>query len=167
MPPARVAFSLSGMIVAVNPAYQWRVFCWAPPCSTTMKQGILMVFSVALEIPMDNGIVYQSGGLHIAGTRITVYDVVHYLDAGRQPEEIAAILRLSLEQVLTAVKYIEEHKAEVMAVHRRIEERIARGNPPEIEAMRLATRARMQASLRARQQEKQQEAKSAGNGGGC
>jgi uncharacterized protein (DUF433 family) len=116
---------------------------------------------------MDNGIVYQGGGLRIAGTRITVYDIVHYLEAGRRPEEIAAILRLSLEQVLSAVKYIAEHRAEVMAVHRRIEERIARGNPPEIEAMRLATRARMQAWLKEHHKDPEQEAQDAGNGGGC
>ena len=115
---------------------------------------------------MDNGIVYQGGGLHIAGTRITVYDIVHYLEAGRQPQEIARILPLTLEQVLTAVKYIEEHKAEVMAVHQRIEARIARGNPPEIEAKLVATRAKMQAWLKERQQAKSKEAEGAGNSGG-
>lgn len=107
---------------------------------------------------MDNGIVHQGGGPHIAGTRITVYDVVHYLEAGRQPQAIATILRLTLDQVLTAIKYIEEHKAEVMAVHQRIEERIARGNPPEVEAKLKATRAKMQAWRQERQQAKSQEA---------
>jgi uncharacterized protein (DUF433 family) len=115
---------------------------------------------------MDKGIVYQGGGLHIAGTRITVYDIVHYLEAGRQPQEIATILGLTTEQVLTAVRYIEEHKAEVMAVHQRIEERIARGNPPEVKAKLKATRAKMQAWLKERQQARSQEAKGAGNSSG-
>ncbi len=117
---------------------------------------------------MDAAIIEQGGSPRIAGTRITVYDIVHYLEAGRPPHEIAAILRLSLEQVQTAIRYIEEHKAEVMAVHREIEERIARGNPPEIEAKRAASRARMQAWLRERQHTKnQEEANGAGNAGGC
>jgi uncharacterized protein (DUF433 family) len=115
---------------------------------------------------MDNGIVYQGGGPHIAGTRITVYDIVHYLEAGRQPQEIATILGLTPEQVATAIQYIEEHKAEVMAVHQRIEERIARGNPPEVEAKLKATRAKMQAWLKERQQAKSKEAHGGGNSGG-
>jgi uncharacterized protein (DUF433 family) len=99
----------------------------------------------------------------ISGTRTSVYDVVHYLEAGRSPEVIATVLRLSPEQVQAAVQYIEENKAEVMAAHRRIEERIARGNPPEVEARREATRARMRAWLEARHHP---EADGAGHPGG-
>jgi uncharacterized protein (DUF433 family) len=99
-------------------------------------------------------------GPRIAGTRITVYDVVHYLEHDRNAEYIADVLNLSVEQIEAAIRYIEAHKEEVMAVHRQIEERIARGNPPEVEAQRAATRARMQAWLAARQQARSQE----GNG---
>ena len=71
----------------------------------------------------------------IAGTRITVWDITHYLEDGTwSQQEIADVLRLSLEQVEAAVKYIDEHKEEVWAVHREIEERHARGNPPELQA---------------------------------
>ena len=80
----------------------------------------------------------------IAGTRITVYDVLHYLEAGRwTPAEIAEVLGLSPEQLDAAIRYIEEHRDEVMAVHRRIEERNARGNPPEVEAKAQETHARL------------------------
>ncbi len=78
----------------------------------------------------------------VAGTRITVWDVVHYRENGRSPEEIAAILPVTPEQVRAALAYIEEHEEEVMAVHRRLEERNARGNPPEIEAMLAESRAK-------------------------
>jgi uncharacterized protein (DUF433 family) len=78
----------------------------------------------------------------IAGTRITVWDIVHYLEKGRSPEYIAAVLPLTVEQVQAAIQYIAEHREEVMAVHRQIEERIARGNPPEIEAKLAQSRAR-------------------------
>jgi uncharacterized protein (DUF433 family) len=72
----------------------------------------------------------------IAGTRITVWDVYQYLEGGNwTPHQIAEILRLSLEQVHAAMRYIEENKEYVLEVHRQIEERNARGNPPEIEAM--------------------------------
>jgi uncharacterized protein (DUF433 family) len=98
---------------------------------------------------VDTGIVYHSGGMRIAGTRITVYDIAHYLEAGDwNVTEIAEILQLTEEQVLAAIAYIEEHKAEVMAVHQEIEERIAQGNPPEVEAKLAATRAKMQAGIR-------------------
>ncbi len=86
----------------------------------------------------------------IDGLRVTIYDVLHYREAGRSVEEIADILPLTLEQVEGAVRYIEEHRDAVMAAHRRIEARIARGNPPEIEARAKAGRARMEALRRSK-----------------
>ena len=101
----------------------------------------------------------------IAGTRSSVYDVVYYLEWGRQPQEIADLLRVSLEQVQAAIQYINEHKEAVMAVHRQIEERNARGNPPEIRAKLEETRAKMQAWLAARREATKQEANGAGDHG--
>ena len=104
-------------------------------------------------------IVNTGSGPRLAGTRITVYDVVHYLEHGRSPTYIAAVLSLSTAEVRAVMQYIEEHKEEVMAVHRQIEERIARGNPPEIEA-RLATspsHARIQTHLEELQRKRSQE----------
>jgi len=96
----------------------------------------------------------------IAGTRSSVYDVIMYLEGGWTSNEIADILRVSPAQVQAAVQYIEEHREEVMAVHKEIEERNARGNPPEVEAKREASRVRMHAWLRERLQHNNQE----GNG---
>jgi uncharacterized protein (DUF433 family) len=93
----------------------------------------------------------------IEGTRITIYDIVHYLEYGRSYAQIAEILRLTPEQVEAAVRYIEEHKAEVMAVHQEIEARIARGNPPEIEAKLKESHARLLAWLEAHRQGKSRE----------
>lgn len=81
----------------------------------------------------------------IDGLRVTVYDVLHYLEAGRSQQEIMDILPLTLKQVEAAVRHIDQHREEVSAVHRRIEDRIERGNPPQIEASARAGRARMQA----------------------
>src|SRR6516162_2254101 len=68
----------------------------------------------------------------IAGTRITVWDVLHYLETGWSRSEMAATLHLSEAQVAAAAKYIEEHRDEVMVVHRHIEDRKLRGNPPDM-----------------------------------
>jgi uncharacterized protein (DUF433 family) len=103
----------------------------------------------------------------IAGTRITVFDVYHYLEDGDwTPEEIASVLSLSAEQLQAAVRYIEEHKAEVLEAHRQIEERNARGNPPEIEALREASRRKMEAWLRERQKVRDEEKNGEGSPGG-
>ena len=78
----------------------------------------------------------------IAGTRITVWDVLHHLENDWPPEEIAEVLGLSDQQVQAAVDYIHVHRAEVMEVHQQIEERNARGNPPNVQTKLEAARAR-------------------------
>src|SRR5215510_5540933 len=80
----------------------------------------------------------------IAGTRITIWDVLHYLEAGWSRPEIAATLRLTEAQVAAAARYIEEHRDEVMVVHRQIEDRKARGNSPDILAKEAKSRAKLQ-----------------------
>ena len=81
----------------------------------------------------------------IDGLRVTIYDVLYYLESGRSHSEIADILPLTLEQIEAAVRYIDHNREEVMAIHHQIEDRIKRGNPPEIEARARAGRARMEA----------------------
>jgi uncharacterized protein (DUF433 family) len=80
----------------------------------------------------------------IAGTRITVWDVLHYLDTGWSRPEIAATLHLSDAQVDAVVRYIEEHQEELRAVYQQIEARKARGNPPEIMAKLAKSRTKLQ-----------------------
>jgi uncharacterized protein (DUF433 family) len=105
-------------------------------------------------------------GPEIVGPRITVYHIVHYLEGGWDPASIARILDLSMEQVLGAMKYIDEHKDEVMAVHRQIENRIAQGNPPEFQAKLDAAHAKLQELLVSRRQAKATETNDAGNSRG-
>jgi uncharacterized protein (DUF433 family) len=92
-------------------------------------------------------IIDRGRGPELAGTRITVYDIIPYLEKGWHPSSIALVYDLSTDEVLTLIQYIEEHKDEVMAVHQQIEERIARGNPPEVEAKIQANRPRFLARL--------------------
>ncbi len=83
----------------------------------------------------DATVIHDRGrGPEIRGTRITVYNVLDYLTAGWSVPRIADQLRISLQQVQSAVAYIAEHRATVMANYARILERAERGNPPELQA---------------------------------
>jgi len=88
-------------------------------------------------------IVDRGGTPRLANSRINVYDVVHYLEHGRSVNYIALVLRITLAETRALIQYIEEHKEEVMAVHRQIEERITRGNPPEVLAKLQTSRAKL------------------------
>ena len=84
----------------------------------------------------------------IAGTRITVWDVLHYLETGWSCPEIAETLHLSDAQVEVVAQYIEDHKEELLVVHRQIEARKARGNPPDITAKLAKSRTKLQEWLK-------------------
>jgi uncharacterized protein (DUF433 family) len=86
----------------------------------------------------------------IAGSRITVYDILDYREAGWHRDEIAALFDLSSRQVEAAFRYIEEHRDEVMVEYAQILARHARGNPPELDAKMDAAHERLQAMLRER-----------------
>lgn len=102
----------------------------------------------------------------IAGTRISVYAIVEYLEDHWRPDDIAFWLQLTRDQVDAAIRYIEEHKEEVMAEYDKIMERINRGNPPELQAKLDAGHERFQAMIRERRRAKGQEARHEGNSGG-
>ena len=60
-------------------------------------------------------IIRTERGLTIAGTRITLYDVMDYVTAQYPPKFIRAMLSLTDEQVNAALSYIETHREEVEA----------------------------------------------------
>lgn len=60
-------------------------------------------------------IIRTERGLTIAGTRITLYDVMDYLNAQYPPNSIREKLCLTDEQVNAALSYIETNRAEVEA----------------------------------------------------
>jgi uncharacterized protein (DUF433 family) len=106
---------------------------------------------------MPHQIIDRGRGPELAGTRFTVFDMIPYLKKGHPPDYIASVCGLSVEQVETLIAYIENHKDEVMALNQEIEERVARGNSPEVEAKLQASRgtarARREELLKKRQQE--------------
>jgi uncharacterized protein (DUF433 family) len=60
-------------------------------------------------------IIRTESGLTIAGTRITLYDVMDYLKSQYPPKLIGDILSLADEQVAVALSYIETNRSEVEA----------------------------------------------------
>ncbi len=112
---------------------------------------------------MDAMIVNQGGCPKIAGTRITVYDIMDYPDW--TDYSLAFLFQINHEQVRAARRYIEEHKDEVTAVYQRILARDAAGNPPELRARLEETHRRVQEMIRQRRADR--EAQSAGTPGGC
>ena len=105
---------------------------------------------------MGATIINRGRGPAIAGTRITVYDVVDYLQEGWRYDQIAGLFRLPPDDIQAAIEYIEDHKEAVMTTYQQI---LARHRhvqyPPEVEAKLARHRQKVQAKLadlRVRQQ---------------
>jgi uncharacterized protein (DUF433 family) len=65
-------------------------------------------------------VVRTSRGLSIAGTRITLYHVMDYLQADQPPEVIRDCLNLTDQQIADVMTYIEEHRAEVETEYQQV-----------------------------------------------
>ncbi len=59
-------------------------------------------------------------GLTIAGTRITLYDVIDRLKAQYPPKFIRDVFNLTDEQIRAALSYIEAHQTEVEAEYQEV-----------------------------------------------
>ena len=80
-------------------------------------------------------ILNRGRGPEIAGTRITVFDVMDYLKQGWHRDRIAALFRLSSRDVQAAMDYIETHREEVEAEYLGILERHRSYRyPPDVQA---------------------------------
>jgi uncharacterized protein (DUF433 family) len=65
-------------------------------------------------------IIRTEWGLTIAGTRITLYDVMDYVTAQYPPKFIGDVLNLTKEQVNAALSYIKENRSEVEAEYQTV-----------------------------------------------
>ncbi|MEC4817092.1 MAG: DUF433 domain-containing protein [Scytonema sp. PMC 1069.18] len=68
----------------------------------------------------QTGIIRTEWGLTIAGTRITLYDVMDYVMAQYPRKFIGDVLNLNQEQVNAALVYIEKNRTEVEAEYQAI-----------------------------------------------
>jgi uncharacterized protein (DUF433 family) len=105
----------------------------------------------------DSVIIDRGRGPEIAGTRITVYDIVDYFDEGWHSTAIATLFRISSREVDAALHYIEEHEEEVRDEYQRILARAARGNPPALQSRLDAGHARFLEQARERTRAKGRE----------
>ncbi len=74
-------------------------------------------------VPLSNGqlpIIRTERGLTIAGTRITLYDVMDYLKAQYPSKFIRDAFNLTDEQIYAALSYIEVHQTDVEAEYQEI-----------------------------------------------
>ena len=113
-------------------------------------------------MPYSTEIIDRGRGPEIAGTRITVYDVLDYHKHGDHHSVIAATLGISSEQVLSALAFIEGNREQVAADYERILRRHAAGHPPEVQAKVDAAQARFREKLAHRRAAKSGEAVGAG-----
>jgi len=65
-------------------------------------------------------IIRTERGLAIAGTRITLYDVMDYITAQYPPKFIRGLFDLTEEQINAALAYIEAHRAAVEAEYQQV-----------------------------------------------
>ncbi len=68
----------------------------------------------------DPKIIDRGRGPEIAGTRITVFDVMDYLKHNWHRDRIAMLFRLSSSDIQAAIDYIEAHRPEVEAEYQSI-----------------------------------------------
>lgn len=65
-------------------------------------------------------IIRTERGLTIAGTRITLYDLMDYVTAQYPPKFIQGLFELTDEQISTALAYIESNRAEVETEYQQV-----------------------------------------------
>jgi uncharacterized protein (DUF433 family) len=89
---------------------------------------------------MDTEIHDRGRGPEIKGTRVTVFDILDYHVNGRDHAFIASVLGLSVDQVLSAIRYIDEHNDDVMDMYRRIVDRSEKAQAGEQDRVEAARR---------------------------
>jgi uncharacterized protein (DUF433 family) len=78
-------------------------------------------------------IIDRGRGPEIAGTRITVYNLLsNFLDPTATEAYICRLYELTADQVAAARAYVLNNPETVLARHLEIEARMAAGNPPEV-----------------------------------
>jgi uncharacterized protein (DUF433 family) len=95
-------------------------------------------------------IINRGRGPEIEGTRITVYDVWDYARQGWHRDRIAALFRLSSQDIQAALDYIQQHQDTVTTHYQCIRERQQHYQyAPEVAAKIAASRQRARARLTA------------------
>ncbi len=100
------------------------------------------------EQMMGAKIIDRGRGPEIEGTRITVYDVMDYVQEGWRYDQIAGLFRLPPDDIQAAIDYIETHKEDVMAAYQEILARHRKVQySPEVQEKLAQNREKLQAKL--------------------
>lgn len=75
---------------------------------------------MVLEANQQTAIIRTERGLTIAGTRITLYDVMAYLIGRHPPKFIRSLFDLTEAQMDAALSYIEENRAVIEAEYQTV-----------------------------------------------
>ena len=110
-------------------------------------------------------IIDRGRGPELATIRITIYDILPYVLKGWRADSIAISFGIRIVEVEALVRYFEEHREEILAENQKILERIARGNPPEVQAKLEASHAKLLALKEALARKRAQETNGEGNPG--
>ncbi len=110
-------------------------------------------------------IINRGRGPELANIRITIFDILPYVLKGWRADSIAFSFGIRSVEVEALIRYFEEHREEVLATNQKILERIARGNPPEVEAKLQVGRAKLRALREELERKRLQEANGEGNPG--
>ena len=73
-----------------------------------------------MNMKYQSTVVKTEHGLTVAGTRISLYQIMDFLKANYSPEEIMTCFRLTIRQVTEVMKYIETHRDEVEAEYQQV-----------------------------------------------
>jgi uncharacterized protein (DUF433 family) len=85
-----------------------------------MKAAILGEDDMTSVTNLQSSIIRTERGLTIAGTRITLSDVMDYVTAQYPPKFIRGLFNLTDEQINAALSYIETNSAEVEAEYQAV-----------------------------------------------
>jgi uncharacterized protein (DUF433 family) len=107
--------------------------------------GARYSFTEGEAMPGTIAIVDHGRGPQLSTSRITVQDLVPYLERNFSYKQIVEIMPvLTVEEIQVVERYVQEHYAEVMEQDRRIRERNAqRIIPPEIAEIRREGHAKL------------------------
>jgi len=72
------------------------------------------------KIKYSPAVIRTERGLTVAGTRITLYQIMDFLKAGYPPEEIRDDFRLTIRQMREITEYINSHQDEVENEYREV-----------------------------------------------
>lgn len=86
------------------------------------------------NVDMQTNLIHDRGrGPELIGTRTTVYNLLpFFLDPTATEDYLSRVCDLTPEQVAAARAYVLNNPEEVLAEHRRIEDRVTEGNPPHL-----------------------------------